>query len=153
MMKTRFLPLIALLATMIAACSASSGVSPSPTPSASGSQTPSLVPVPSHSPAPSDGSGRGEAITTPDEAAQRVIEVHPEFAGISAQDPDLIGGCCWYEATRVTGGFQVVMNVGWGDCPSGCIDRHRWTFAVSPQGDVGLINEDGPEVPPGVLEG
>jgi hypothetical protein len=43
------------------------------------------------------------------------------------------------------------MRVGWGDCPSGCIDEHTWTFAVTPAGDVGLIGEDGDEVPSGIL--
>jgi hypothetical protein len=63
----------------------------------------------------------------------------------------MIGGCCWYLASSVAGGYQVVMRVGWGDCPSGCIDEHTWTFAVTPAGDVGLIGEDGDEVPSGIL--
>jgi len=71
------------------------------------------------------------------------------FEGFEARDPDMIGGCCWYEATEIEGGYQVVMHVGWGDCPAGCINKHTWTFAVTPDGEVGLVGESGDPVPPG----
>lgn len=78
---------------------------------------------------------------------------YPEFAGLTPPDPELIGACCWYEATAVEGGYQVVFTVGWGDCPAGCINRHRWTFAVAPGSEVALIGEDGPGVPADVMPG
>jgi hypothetical protein len=90
-------------------------------------------------------------VTSPEEAAARVKVEHPEFAGLTPPNPDLIGACCWYEATAVDGGYQVVVTVGWGDCPAGCIDRHVWTFAVAPDGRVGLLDEEGPAVPEGQL--
>jgi hypothetical protein len=98
------------------------------------------APSPSPSPSPT-------AVTSPEQAAARVKAEHPEFAGLTPPNPDLIGACCWYEATAVEGGYQVVVTIGWGDCPAGCIDRHVWTFAVAPDGRVGLIGEEGPPVP------
>ena len=127
MRTSRLASLLALL-LVLAACSAAGGPLPSPTPS-------------------------GPAVTSPEEAAARVQAEHPELAGLGPLDPDLIGACCWYEAEAVEGGYQVVFNVGWGDCPAGCINRHRWTFLVAPDGQVGLIAEEGPEVPPDVMQG
>jgi hypothetical protein len=37
--------------------------------------------------------------------------------------------------------------VGWGDCPAGCINEHRWTYAVSSTGDVDLVDESGDPLP------
>jgi hypothetical protein len=140
---------ILVIALVFAGCSAGAGASASPSPSPSFS----LVPV-SPSPGASSSSPVIPAtgpVSTPDEAAARVIAENPRFEGIGARDPDLIGGCCWYEATAVPGGFQVVVTIGWGDCPSGCINEHVWTFAVTPAGEVGLIGEKGEELPPGDL--
>jgi hypothetical protein len=88
-------------------------------------------------------------ITTPEAAAARVMEEHPELDGIEPQDPDVIGSCCFWAATPAADGFEVTFEVGWGDCPAGCINRHRWTYSVSGDGVVRLIAEQGPAVPPG----
>jgi hypothetical protein len=144
--------LVVLALIALAGCaagSASPSGSPSPSLPAPASPTPGS-PTPGTSPSPPPDGGD---IATPDEAAARVVEEFPMFTGIGPMDPDLIGACCWYEASRVNGGFQVTFTVGWGDCPAGCIDRHNWTFAVTPAGQVGLIAEDGPSVPPGQLPG
>jgi hypothetical protein len=89
-------------------------------------------------------------IDTVEDAAARVIEVYPAFEGIGPKDPDIIGGCCWWEGTETGDGFTVTFEVGWGDCQSGCIDRHSWTYAVSRDGAVTLIEESGSPVPSGV---
>lgn len=89
-------------------------------------------------------------VTTPEEAAARVAAVVPELAGIGPQDPDVIGGCCFWKATETADGFEVTFEVGWGDCPAGCIDRHRWVYAVARDGAVELVDESGPPVPSGV---
>ena len=44
-------------------------------------------------------------------------------------------------------GWQVVIRIGWGDCPSGCISEHQWTYAVSTAGDVSLVDESGAPLP------
>jgi len=105
---------------------------------------------PASSPPPSPSQA---AVTSPEEALARVQAAYPEFAGLGPLDPELIGACCWAEANAVEGGYQVVVTVGWGDCPAGCINRHQWTFAVAPDGQVGLIGEQGPEVPADVMPG
>lgn len=40
-------------------------------------------------------------------------------------------------------GWRVVIRVGWGDCPAGCIYEHEWRFNVSAEGDVSLEVEAG----------
>ena len=127
---------VALIAVLLVACSGAAGPTPT-TPSSSPSPGGSAPPAPT-------------TITTPEEAAARVIEVNPSLAGIGPKDPDIIGGCCFWEATPTENGFSVVFEVGWGDCPAGCIERHRWTYAVDSQGGVELESETGSPIPPGV---
>jgi hypothetical protein len=117
---------VALVALVAIACSGGAASTSPPAPS------PSVV-----------------TITTPEAAAARVMEENPELDGIEPQDPDVIGGCCFWAATPAADGFEVTFEVGWGDCPAGCINRHRWTYSVSADGVVQLIAEQGPSVPPG----
>ena len=126
---TRLKPLftLATAAIIVVACSGGAASTSSPGPNAS--------PV---------------TIITPEEAAARVAAVEPGFAGIGPKDPNLIGGCCHWEAVQTADGFDVSFEVGWGDCQAGCIERHRWTYAVSLDGAVTLRTEDGPPVPSGV---
>jgi hypothetical protein len=82
-----------------------------------------------------------------------IVAVEPSFAGIGPRNPDLIGQSAWYEAKPASGvgAFVVTIQVGWGDCQSGCIDRHTWTYAVAPDGTVTLLSETGGEVPPDAM--
>lgn len=43
--------------------------------------------------------------------------------------------------------LQLTYSVGFGDCPSGCIDRHYWTFEVTSDGLVTLVEETGAPLP------
>ena len=113
-----------------------------------GSGTSSSAPAssPSASPAPSLGSPiRSEA-----DAVARVVEHDPRFTGIRARDPGLVGQAAWYDVAAASGvgAYIVTMRVGWGDCPSGCIEEHTWTYAVLPDGEVKLQSEGGSAVPP-----
>lgn len=101
--------------------------------------------VPSQ-PAPSSGT-----VDSPEAAFARVVAQNPRFAGIGRLNTEMIGQCCWYEAEAAPGGFQVRVQVGWGDCPAGCIDKHDWTYAVSTTGLVTLLAETGAPVPAGIL--
>jgi Prealbumin-like fold domain len=92
-------------------------------------------------------------IETPEDAAALVIASDPRFAGIGPRDPDVIGACCFWEARVANGGFEVDVEIGWGDCPAGCINRHTWSFTVGPTGAIELIGEAGPPVPAGVTGG
>ena len=128
------LPLIAILA----GCSSGAATFP-PGPSAGGS--------PAGLPAASAATG---PVTSAAEAAAAVIAMDPRFAGLGAQDPNLIGQCCFYGVQGTDTGYTVTIEIGWGDCPAGCISRHRWAFAVTSAGDITLIGEQGPPVPAGV---
>jgi hypothetical protein len=89
-------------------------------------------------------------ITTTDQAAALVLASDARFTGIGPRDPAMIGGCCWYAATATgDGGFQVAIHLGWGDCPSGCINKHDWLYAVTADGTVSLDRESGDEIQAG----
>ena len=89
-------------------------------------------------------------ITTPEAAMAAIVAVEPRFAGIGPVNPDLVGQAAWYDAKPASGvgAFVVTIQVGWGDCPAGCIERHTWTYAVAPDGTVKLLSEGGDPVPP-----
>jgi len=108
---------------------------------------------PASSPAPSF-----TIVDSPAAAAKAVAARTPLFAGIGPKDPDLIGQSAWYEATpkeaaKPPVAWSVVFRVGWGDCPSGCIDWHVWTYDLGVDGTVTLVSETGPALPPAVVEG
>ena len=128
----------AILLVVLAGCSPAA----TPSPSASGG------PAPSASPAPSS-----TTISSPEAAAALVVASDPRFAGIGPKDPNLIGACCWWEASAGRDGYKVGIEIGWGDCPAGCINRHDWTFSVTTAGVVTLVSEQGPPVPSGVGAG
>jgi len=124
------LPFAVLLAVAIAACG---GAATSPAPSPSARPTPTPVTA---------------KVSTPGDAAALVIATNPIFAGAKAQDPNTIGASKWWVATPLDGGgYQIAITVGWGDCMAGCIERHLWTYEVSPDGTVELIADEGDPVP------
>jgi hypothetical protein len=88
-------------------------------------------------------------VDSPEDAVGAVIAHEPRLTGITPQDPDLIGQSAWYEVAEASGvgAYVVQVRVGWGDCPSGCIDEHTWTYAVLPDGTVNLQEQAGPTVP------
>jgi hypothetical protein len=127
---------IALLLAVLLGSAACSGAA---SPSAPGSS-------PAASPAPS-GAG---PVTSEADAIARVIEHEPRFAGIAKRDPEMIGQSSWYEVAPASGvgAFLVTIRIGWGDCPSGCIDEHSWVYAVAPDGSVTEQSDTGTDVPP-----
>ena len=129
-------PLALALVSALLGAGCSGGAAPSATRDASS--------VPS--PAPSVGG----PVRTEADAVARVVEHEPRFTGIRARDPNLIGQSAWYDVAAASGvgAYIVTMRVGWGDCPSGCIEEHTWTYAVLPDGEVKLQSEGGSTVPP-----
>ncbi len=130
----------AALALAVVACSSGAAASPQPSSSSSPSSGPGSSPSPSL---------QAVEIQSAEDAAARVVEVAPEFAGIGPKDPDLIGACCFWEATPTADGYEVMFEVGSGDCQAGCIDRQRWTYSVSRDGAVELISGTGSPAPGG----
>jgi hypothetical protein len=88
-------------------------------------------------------------ITTPEQAVAQVVAAEPRLTGIAPFDTGLIGQSSWYtvEPASGVGVFVVTVQVGWGDCPAGCINEHSWVYAVAPDGAVSLVSESGPAVP------
>src|SRR5688500_13912350 len=80
-------------------------------------------------------------------AVQLVLRQDARFAGIGPVAPDLIGQSAWYEVAATEDGWQVQVRIGWGDCPAGCINQHRWVYAVTRAGDVSLVSEEGDPPP------
>ena len=84
---------------------------------------------------------------TSGEAVDLVLQQNPLFAATAPRDPEVIGQADWYEVHETAEGWQVEIRMGWGDCPAGCINEHRWTYAVSSPGDVDLVEESGDPLP------
>ena len=125
------LSVLAIVAVIVVACS-SGAAAPLPTASALASREPTSL-----------------AVSSPEQAAALVTATDPIFASVAKKDLEMIGQCCFYEAKAVDNGYQVDVEMGWGDCPSGCISKHRWTFSVTPAGKVDLVGQTGDPVPPG----
>ena len=132
---SRLLALVAL--TSIAILAAGCSPATTPAPSSSPSTAPSAPPSAS-------------AVTTPEAAAALVLASDARFTGLEAKNPDIIGGCCFYEVAPKGSNYEVMVEIGWGDCPAGCINRHHWFYTVTPAGTVTFDREDGPVVPAGV---
>jgi hypothetical protein len=135
MTRTPISALLVSLLVLVAGACGSAAVTPSPTSSPSG-------------PPPSPSISVVLPVTTPDQAAQLVVAGDARFKGIDRRDPNLIGGCCFYDVSaNGDGSFDVTIEIGWGDCPSGCVNRHHWVYSVAADGTVALQREDGPPVP------
>jgi hypothetical protein len=141
------MPILALaIGLILGACgqSATPPASATPLASAPPSGSPPVgSPLPSVAPGPT-------SITSPEAAAALVLASDPRFAGLKAQDPNLIGQCCFFTASPGAEGFAVTIEIGWGDCPAGCINRHHWFYSVKTDGTVHLDREDGQPVPAGI---
>lgn len=130
-MKTRDTILAGLVLSLaLGACSGGGGPAPSPDPS---------DPPASTQPIPKIGS--------PEQAGAFVVASDPRFAGITRKDPNLIGQGSWWQAEPREGGYRVQVQIGWGDCPAGCINRHDWTFDVAADGTLTLVEESGEPLP------
>jgi len=85
--------------------------------------------------------------TTSGEAVQLALAQQARFAGIKPLDQNQIGQAAWYQVAPSGDGWEVLIRIGWGDCPAGCINEHRWTYAVGPDGRAELVHEEGDVLP------
>jgi hypothetical protein len=81
------------------------------------------------------------------EAISQVLAQDARFADIGPKDPDMIGQAAWYEVSDIDDGWQIRVRIGWGDCPSGCINQHSWIYEVNRSGDLSLASQDGDPLP------
>ena len=91
--------------------------------------------------------GASGSITTPAQAARLALTQQSRFAGIAPFDENLIGQASWYRVTTTADGWQVLIRIGWGDCPASCINEHRWTYAVGQDARIELVSETGDPLP------
>ncbi len=71
-----------------------------------------------------------------------------EIAGVYSAYPDSwIGGDRDIHANLESRAIGLRYEYGWGDCPSGCIDRHYWQFFVHEDGRVEFAGEEGSPLP------
>jgi len=131
--------LVVLVLIVVAACSGSAGATASSIPGSSG-------------PGASSGAGGSGAVTirTGDEAAARVLTQIGRWPGLGPFDSNRIGQCCGYRVQQTADGWAVTIEVGWDDCPAGCINRHQWRYGVHPDGTIVDLGEVGPAVPAGL---
>src|SRR5690242_10180841 len=82
------------------------------------------------SPQPSGGVAASPSpmVATADAAAAQVLTQLGRWPGLGPFDPNAIGQCCGYRVTASPAGWAVTIEVGWGDCPAGCINRHEWRY-------------------------
>lgn len=131
--------LILLLSLLLAACSGRLGAR------GGSSDTPSASVAPSASGTPA-ASGPPAGATA---AARLALAEQARFRGIGPYDPKLIGQAAWYKVAPAGDGWQVQIRIGWGDCPAGCINEHRWVYDVTQDGSVRLVSQAGDALPDG----
>jgi hypothetical protein len=85
--------------------------------------------------------------STAAQAARLALAEQDRFAGIGPRDENLIGQAAWYRVAASGDGWEVLIRIGWGDCPAGCINEHRWTYTVARSGSVKLVKEQGDLLP------
>ena len=68
-----------------------------------------------------------------------------KIPGVLHAGPDSYGGGGNdIEATIYTNSnIEYIFSIGWGDCPSGCIERHYWKYTVDTEGYVHFVKEYG----------
>jgi hypothetical protein len=109
------------------------------------------APVPTPRPTPPQ-------VSTPELAVAAVQAQTPLFDDFGPKRQDVVGQDHWWEALPLDGstpptGWTVKFTAGWGDCPSGCIDQHSWTWNVTSEGAVTFVSEDGSVLTEEVLAG
>jgi hypothetical protein len=94
------------------------------------------------------GVGTGSPrVTTPEQAAELVLARDARFHDLARHDPNLIGQGSWWDVTETAQGYEVTVEIGWGDCEAGCINRHQWLYSVGRNGTVSLLSERGDSLP------
>jgi hypothetical protein len=144
----RLLPVVPFVLALLVAAACSSGAAPTQAPIPEPSSAPASA-APSDELTPVPGASASAPASDADRAAAAVLATDPLFANLQPANPDLIGQCCFYTVRETADGWAVTVEIGWGDCPAGCIDKHRWTFTVDKAGTVTKTRETGPAVPSG----
>lgn len=99
------------------------------------------------SPTPVASSGAGR-VATAEGAFATVKARSPWFDGVGPKNASIVGQAAWWQAKPAADGEWVLtVSVGWGDCPSGCINHHEWSWLVAPDGSLTFQGQNGPALP------
>lgn len=72
-----------------------------------------------------------------------------EITGVRYAEPNGVGGDPPDIRARDLGTeWELTYRLGYGDCPSGCIQEHFWIFSVSTSGRVSFSGSSGDPAPP-----
>jgi len=145
--------LVALvLAFVVGGCAATGPAATGSAPTGpGGSGADASGPVPTRPGATRSPSSAG--VTNADEAMATVRARSPLFDGIQHKDPNRVGQASWWDAQPAANGWLVTVEVGWGDCQAGCIDRHTWTWTVAGDGSTTFGGEQGTALRDDILAG
>lgn len=100
---------------------------------------PTPTPEPSPTPEPTPEGSSSEA-----EAAALVLASDERFAGIGPRDLQASpGGGSHYTVAEEDHGWTVSIELGWGDCPAGCIYSQTQIFSVGRDGAIQLVEQSG----------
>ena len=142
--RPRRLAVVLLAALAVAACTASPGASSLGSPLGSASPAGSVSPAPS---TPVAGAS-AHPVSSAADAFRAVQARSPWFDAIEPRDATAIGQSAWWTAEPgASGAWTVTVDVGWGDCPAGCIDHHTWIWTVAADGAVNLASQTGAAIP------
>ncbi len=141
-------PLVLFVLALVVAAACSGAAAPTQAPILEPSSAPASA-APSDELTPVPGASASAPLSDADRAAAAVLATDPLFTNLQADNPDLIGQCCFYTVRQTADGWAVTVEIGWGDCPAGCIDKHQWTFTVDKAGAVTRTGETGPAIPSG----
>ncbi|MEO6349668.1 MAG: hypothetical protein ABIP53_03365 [Candidatus Limnocylindrales bacterium] len=108
--------------------------------------SPAPTPAPTQMPSPTATTGVPMSVTSPAQAAALVFASDARWAAMAPFRADIIGASIWFETFSEVGGYGVRITAGEGDCESGCIERHTWTYHVDNDGTVGLVGEEGDDI-------
>ena len=86
-------------------------------------------------------------VSTSEQAARLVLAQDARFKDIARRDPNLIGQASWWDVAQTATGYEVTVQIGWDDCPAGCINKRTWVYSVSRDGAIHLISEVGDPLP------
>ncbi len=133
--------------------SAANSVETTPSRAASTSSPINTAPPATASGTPTASPSTSIEITSPAQAAALVLSSDPKFSAVAPLTQGVVGRSSWYEASATNDGYTVSVTMGSGDCLSGCINQHTWTYSVSQGGDIKLVSEQGDQVEVSIDQG
>jgi hypothetical protein len=139
--------LLVLVALAFAAC-AGTGAGPSASGRGASQGGASSAPAASSSASVPPGASGAQPAHSAEAAFDAVRARSPWFDSVAPKSASVVGQSAWWSATPSTdGAWSVTVDIGWGDCPAGCIDHHVWQWQMAKDGSLTFASETGPAIP------